>query len=58
MAILHTFEVILQEENDLNPFTRLWCKVFSTSIFNHKLLKYIKLAKIVIVQVLGSIENG
>jgi hypothetical protein len=57
MTILHNFEVILQEENDLNPFTRLWCKVFSTSILNHKLLKYIKSAKIVVVQVLGSIED-
>ncbi len=57
MTILHNFEVILQEENDLNPFTRLWCKVFSTSILNHKFLKYIKLAKIVVVQVLGSIED-
>jgi hypothetical protein len=54
MAILHTFEVSLQEENDLNPFTRLWCKVFSPSILNHKLLKS---AKIIVVQVLGSIED-
>jgi hypothetical protein len=57
MAILHNFEIILQKENDLNPFTRLWCKVFSPSILNHKLLKYIKLAKIVIVEVLGFIED-
>lgn len=54
MAILHTFEVSLQEENDLNPFTRVLCKVFSPSILNHKLLKS---AKIFLVQVLGSIED-
>jgi hypothetical protein len=37
-----TFEAILYEENELNSFTRLYCKVFSSTIFNHKHLEYIK----------------
>jgi hypothetical protein len=37
-----TFEAILYEENELNSFTRFYCKVFSSTIFNHKLLEYMK----------------
>ncbi len=56
--MLHDFEVVLRKENDLNPLTKLWCKVFSFPILNHKLLEYIKLVEIAIVQVLSLDENN
>jgi len=56
--MLHDFEVVLWIENDLNPLTKLWCKVFSFPILNHKLLEYIKLVEIAIVQVLSLDENN
>jgi hypothetical protein len=56
--MLHDFEVVSSKENDLNPLTKLWCKVFSFPILNHKLLEYIKLVEIAIVQVLSLDENN
>jgi hypothetical protein len=35
----------------------LWCKVFGPPIFNNKLLKFITIAEIIVVKVLGFIEN-
>jgi len=46
MTMLHNFETISHDKDELNPLTRLWCKLSTFSIFNHKLLKYIKLVKI------------
>jgi hypothetical protein len=55
--MVHNFEVILHEKNELNPITKLWHKIFASTILNHKLSTYIELAKIAIVQVLkGSLK--
>jgi hypothetical protein len=56
--MLHDFEVVFWKENDLDPLTNLWCEVFSFPILNHKLLEYIKLVEIAIVQVLSSDKNN
>jgi hypothetical protein len=45
----HNFEQILWEENNFNPLTRLWHKVFKYLIFNHKLLEFIKIAEIIVI---------
>ncbi len=55
--MLHNSKIVLQEKNDLNPITNLWHKVSSSPILNNKLLGYIKLVKIVTIQVLSSIED-
>jgi hypothetical protein len=57
MIMCHNFKHVLYEENDFNPLTKFWHRVFGFLIFNHKLLGFIKLAEIVIIQVLGSIED-
>ncbi len=46
----------MHEENELNPIIRLYYKIFTFGIFNHKFLEYIKLVEIVIIQMLTSIE--
>jgi len=46
MTMLCNFETILHDKYEFNLLTRLWCKLSTFSIFNHKLLKYIKLVKI------------
>jgi hypothetical protein len=51
MIMVHNFETILHEKNELNPITKLWHKIFASTIFNHKLSTYIELAKFAIVQV-------
>jgi hypothetical protein len=56
--MLHNVEVFLWKENDLDPLTKLWCKFFSFPVLNHKLLEYIKLVEIAIVQVLSLDENN
>jgi hypothetical protein len=45
------------QEGSLNPITRLWHKLITSSILNHKLSKHMKLTKIVVVQMFNSIEN-
>jgi hypothetical protein len=57
MTMGHNSNPILCEESDLNPLTRMQCKVSRFPFHNHKLLKLIKLAKIIVVLVLGSVEN-
>jgi hypothetical protein len=53
----HNSELVLHEENDFNPLTKMWCKVFWSLFLNHKLLKFIKFTEIIVVQLFGSIEN-
>ncbi len=58
VTMMHNFKVVLWEENSLNLVTRLWHKVTANPILNHKLLEFMKLAKIVVVlEVFGSIED-
>jgi hypothetical protein len=57
--MVDNFDAILRKENELNLVTRLrlWCKISTFTILNHKLLEYIKLAEIYIVQVFGFDED-
>jgi hypothetical protein len=57
VTMMHNSKVVLQEESGLNPMTRLWCKFIANPILNHKLSKFMKLAKIDVVQVFGLVEN-
>jgi hypothetical protein len=52
-----SFKLVLWKENDLNLILWLWCKVFVFTILKHKLFEYIKLVKIVSIQVLESIQD-
>ncbi len=42
---------------DVNPITKLWRTLTSSRILENKLLEYIKLVELVVVQVIGYIEN-
>jgi hypothetical protein len=58
MTMIHNFEnVMCDSESNLNPMTRLWCKITMSPPLNHKLLEYMKLAKITTIQVLGFVED-
>ncbi len=58
MTMIHNFEIVMcDQDSSLNLVTRLWHKLTASPILNHKLLEYMKLTKIVIVQVFGSIKN-
>jgi hypothetical protein len=50
-------ESVLKEVSKKNLVTRLWAKITSSPILNIKLSKFIKLAEISCVQVLGSIKD-
>ncbi len=50
-------ESMLKEVSNKNSITRLWAKISSSPILKIKLLKFIKLAKIACVQVLGFVED-
>jgi len=41
----------------VNPLTKLWKTFSSSQIFVKKILEYIKLVELVIVQVIGSVED-
>jgi hypothetical protein len=55
--MLHNAKAIMRKDNQLNLITRLWPKIGQSIILNHNLSKYIKLAKIVCIQVLGFVED-
>lgn len=57
MTMLHQSKAILWEENEFNPLIRIWCKIFTSAILNHKISKFIKLVEIVTLQVLGFVED-
>jgi hypothetical protein len=57
VTMMHNSKAVLQEENSLNPMTRLWRKIIANPILNHKLLKFMKLAEIDVVQVFGLVED-
>jgi hypothetical protein len=42
---------------EMNPLTKLWCKIIANQMFSHAFPKYIKLAKIAIVHLLNSMED-
>jgi hypothetical protein len=57
MTMLHNFEASLCEKNQFNPLTRLWCKISTFVVFNFNLSEDIKLVEIIVVQVIGLVEN-
>ncbi len=57
LTISHNAEGAITEHSELNLATRLWTRINSSLILNQKLSKYNKLAKIVMVQVLGTVED-
>jgi hypothetical protein len=58
VTMMHNSKVILWEESSLNLVTRLWHKINTNPIFNHKLSEFMKLAKIVVALVVfGLVEN-
>jgi len=57
MTMLHNAKAIMRKDNQLNLITMLWQKFAKSIIFNHNLSKYIKLVKIVYIQVLGFVED-
>jgi len=59
LTMLHNVKAYFWKENQLNPFTKLWPKNLTFSILYHKLSKFIKLAKNIVVQleVLGFVED-
>jgi hypothetical protein len=56
MTMMHNCKAILREESSLNPMTRLSRKIIANPILNNKLLKFMKLAKIDVVQVFGLVH--
>jgi hypothetical protein len=50
-------QAILCEDSKLNLVSKLWCKVFCCTIFNHILFEFIKLVEIVVIQMFASIED-
>lgn len=57
-TMIHNSEVVMCDfESNLNLLTQLWHKVTTSPTLNHKLSKYMKFAKIVVIQVFISIEN-
>jgi hypothetical protein len=47
----------MQKPFDVNSFTKLWRTLSSSQIIVEKILKYIKLVKLAIVKIIGSIED-
>jgi hypothetical protein len=56
--MLHNFETTLREENQLNPFMRFWCKISTSIVLNFNFLEYIKLAEIIVVQIMGQLKTS
>jgi hypothetical protein len=50
-------KLVMQKPFDVNPFTKLWKTFSSSQIIVEKILKYIKLAKLVVVNIIGSMED-
>jgi hypothetical protein len=49
MTMIHNFKLVMCEKNSLNPVTRLWHKITSPLILNHKLLEFMKVTEIVVI---------
>jgi hypothetical protein len=41
----------------MNPMIQLWKSLVSSQVIAHKMLEYVKLAKFVVVQVIGLVEE-
>jgi len=49
--------LVMQKPFVVNPFTKLWKTFSSSQIVVEKFLKYIKLAKLATVKIIGSMED-
>ena len=47
----------MEEPRDVNPLTKLWVKVGQNALMLNRLSEFIKVAKLAIIAVLGSIED-
>ncbi len=47
----------MQKPFEVNPISKLWRTFTSSQILENKIPKYIKFVKLIVVQVIGSIEN-
>jgi hypothetical protein len=56
MMMVHKFEVVLHKENESNPITRLWCKISTFVVFNHKLFEYFNWLKLPLSKSLGMLK--
>jgi hypothetical protein len=56
MMMVHKFEAVLHKGNELNPITRLWCKISTFVVFNHKLLEYFNGLKFQLSKSLGMLK--
>jgi hypothetical protein len=50
-------KLVMHKPFDVNPFTKLWRTFSSSRIFVEKILVYIKLVELAIVQVIGLVED-
>jgi hypothetical protein len=50
-------KLVMQKHFDVNPVTKLWRTFTCFQILEVKILEYTKLAKLDVVQIIGSIEN-
>jgi hypothetical protein len=57
MTMGHNSNLVLHEESDFNSLTKMWHKVYRSPFLNHKLLEFIKLVEIVVVQVFSFVED-
>jgi hypothetical protein len=49
--------LVMQKPFDVNSLTKLWRTFFSSQILVEKILEYIKLVELVVVQVIGPMED-
>ena len=49
--------IIMKQPIDINPITRLWRSVYANSYFKHSLSKFIIIAEIAVMMVLGFVED-
>ncbi len=50
-------KLAMQKPFEVNPISKLWRTFTSSQILENKIPKYIKFVKLIVVQVIGSIEN-
>jgi hypothetical protein len=50
-------KLAMQKPVDVNPITKLWKTLISSQILKNKILEYIMLVELAIVQVIGFVEN-
>jgi hypothetical protein len=57
LTMNHNVDVMMHEAFDMNPIIWMWLKVQSSPLLVLKLSEYMKVTKIIMVQVLGSLED-